>query len=97
MTRVVFHPEAEAEMTASARWYDERCPGLGRQFLAEIRAAIERIAASPESWGMVTEGIRRHLVHRFPFGILYRPEPERNYVLAVMHLHREPEYWKHRI
>ena len=97
MTPVVFHPEAEAEMAASARWYDERSPGLGKRFLSGVRAATERIAASPEAWGFVTEGIRRHLVHRFPFGILYRPEADRIYVLAVMHLHREPEYWKHRI
>ncbi len=97
MTPVVFHPEADAEMAASARWYDQRSPGLGKRFLSEVRAATARIAASPEAWGLAAEGIRRHLVHRFPFGILYREETDRIYILAVMHLHREPEYWRHRI
>ena len=97
MTPVVFHAEAQAEMAESARWYDGQRPGLGRRFLAEVRAAVVRIAASPEAWGCVTEQIRRHLVGRFPFGILYRVEADRIYILAVMHLHREPEYWRHRI
>jgi hypothetical protein len=28
---------------------------------------------------------------------LYRVEPERIYVIAVMHLHRRPSYWRSRI
>ncbi len=97
MTLVVFHPEAEAEMRASARWYEARSPGLGTLFLGEIESAVARIAANPEAWAAVKDKVRRHLVHRFPFGVLYRAEGERIFILSVMHLHREPEYWKHRM
>lgn len=97
MTGVAFHPEAEAEMLASAVWYEGRCAGLGLDFLGEVESAVSRIAASPEAWAIVTGDIRRHLVHRFPFGILYRADRNRIYILAVMHLHREPHYWEHRI
>ena len=96
MKRVLFHPEAEAEMTAAARWYEERAPGLGAALLDEVEAAIARIAASPEAWSIVTDDIRRHVLHRFPFGVLYRVRSDQVFVLAVMHLHREPHYWEHR-
>jgi len=33
---------------------------------------------------------------RFPYGVLYSIEPDRVYILAVMHLHRHPDYWKSR-
>jgi hypothetical protein len=28
---------------------------------------------------------------------LYRVEPNRIYILAVMHLHRRPRYWRSRL
>ena len=96
MTGAVFHPEAKAEMIAAAGWYDERVDGLGSAFLDEVEAAVARIVANPEAWAIVRGEVRRHLLHRFPFGILYRTEPDQIFVLAVMHLHREPHYWEHR-
>jgi len=39
---------------------------------------------------------RRSLVNRFPFGILYSVQNDQIYILAVMHLHKEPGYWKKR-
>ena len=44
----------------------------------------------------VTLGIRRVLVHRFPFAVLYAENDGGLLVLAVMHLRREPNYWAHR-
>jgi len=41
--------------------------------------------------------IRRCLTNRFPYGILYSIESDRIFILAVMHLHRDPDYWKHRM
>ena len=97
MTGVAFHPEAEAELLASANWYEERSPGLGEAFLAEVELAVQRVLASPEAWAIVTDQIRRHRVHRFPFAILYRVDPDQIYIVAIMHLHREPGYWEHRV
>jgi hypothetical protein len=96
MRRATFHPEAEAEMIASARWYEERSSGLGQQFLTEVESALQRVAATPEAWAIVEGDIRQHLLHRFPFGILYRDKHNGIDVLAVMHLRREPGYWSHR-
>jgi plasmid stabilization system protein ParE len=97
MTPVEFHPEAEAEMRATARWYEARSPGLGQSFLDAVDATTARIAANPGAFGFARPGIRRHLVRRFPFGILYQVEPDRVYVLAVAHSHRKPAYWMHRL
>ena len=45
----------------------------------------------------VFEGeIRRSLVKRFPYGILYSKEQKGIFIVAVMNLYRQPEYWKHR-
>jgi toxin ParE1/3/4 len=96
MKRVVFHPEADLEVVQSADWYDSEKPGLGASFLDEIDAALRRISATPDAFGTLTRDIRMHLLHHFPYGIVYRVEADRILVIAVMHLHREPHYWEHR-
>jgi hypothetical protein len=39
----------------------------------------------------------RCLVHVFPYAILYSIEAKYVLIVAVMHLSREPGYWRHRI
>ena len=70
-------------------------PGLGYQFAIEIFAAVERIKANPGMWPVLDDQVRRFLVHRFPYGVIYSVDEQRSQVLilAVMHLHRQPCYW----
>lgn len=41
--------------------------------------------------------VRRCLVNRFPFGVIYSVEQGEIFILAVMHLRRHPDYWKDRL
>lgn len=88
-----FHPEAAEEFEAAVDWYEAREIGLGLDFAAEIHAAIQRAAAMPDAWTRLTGNVRRVLVNRFPYGVLYEPVNTRLFVLAIMHLRREPGYW----
>jgi plasmid stabilization system protein ParE len=88
-----FHPEAETEFLAASDWYEERSTGLGLDLAAEVREAIGRAQSIPMAWQIVVPGIRRVLVHRFPYGVLYAHENGHVHVLAVMHLSRRPGYW----
>lgn len=92
-----FHPEAEAEFLDAIAYYEERAPGLGLDFSAEVRAAIQRILAFPKAWQVLDGDIRRALVHRFPYGVLYAVEENRIWIVAAMNLHRRPEYWRERL
>jgi len=73
-------------------------PGLGYQFAIEIVAAAERIKANTGMWPVLDDQVRRCLVHRFPYGVIYSVDEQRSRVLilAVMHLHRQPGYWSER-
>lgn len=91
------HPEAEEEFEAAVAWYEERETGLGLDFAAEVREAIRLAQSMPLAWPRMEETIRRVLVHRFPYGVLYSIEGDRLHILAVMHLRRRPGYWRERI
>jgi hypothetical protein len=93
----LFHPEAEAEFAEAIEYYEECEEGLGYDFAVEVYLSIQRIVSYPKAWQAIDEEIRRSLVRRFPYGILYSEEKEEIFIVAVMNLHRKPDYWKHRI
>ena len=94
---VLFHPDAELEFNAAIDYYEAIENGLGYDFSLEIASTIARIIDFQKAWLVIEGELRRALVKRFPYGILYAEDQDNIYIVAVMHLHREPEYWKHRI
>jgi len=58
---------------------------------------IQKIVDYPTMWPGLEDDIRRCLTNRFPYGVLYSIEANEIFILAVMHMHRDPDYWKHRI
>ncbi|VFN06687.1 MAG: Plasmid stabilization system protein ParE [Candidatus Kentron sp. G] len=99
MFDVEIHPAVYAELEHSRAWYEEHAGTLGIEFLDEVNKAIETVRESPLMWPFRDKGrdIRRYLVHRFPYAVIYRVEGQTIRVIAVMHLRRHPDYWRGRI
>lgn len=91
-----FHPEAEKELNVAIDYYENIEPGLGYDFAIEVHSTITRSVDFPKAWAVLEGDVRRSLVRRFPYGILYSEEKGGIFIVAVMHLHRKPGYWKHR-
>ncbi len=96
---VALEHDAENEMLEAARYYEQQQAGLGSDFLDEVEAGIERIAAGSDRFGYYrgSTTVRSVRLERFPYRLLFVLEPERAVIVAVMHLHRRPNYWKKRI
>jgi toxin ParE1/3/4 len=94
--RVRFHPEAETEMIEAAAYYEVQQADLGKRFLASVQDAINSIMINPRLYPAVDLDVRRCLTKVFPFGVLFRILPDQIVIVAVMHLARHPDYWKHR-
>jgi len=92
-----FHPEALEEYEQSARYYRSIDSRLSWRFVEEVEATIRRMRRHPLAYAIVEEDVRRSLVKKFPFGIYYTVEPDFLLVVTVMHLSRQPEYWKSRV
>jgi toxin ParE1/3/4 len=97
--RLELHPEARTELRSAALWYDERRPGLGDEFIAEVWAALDRVGDAPESYpawpGTPARGsvIRKATVQRFSYVIAFEKHERHLLVLAVAHAKRRPLYW----
>ena len=95
--KVRFLKPAQSELDDAVAWYNEQAAGLGVEFLDELDRAIRRTLTHPFSCQEIEPGLRRCLLARFPYGLVYGVEGDTVVVVAVAHLHREPRYWSDRI
>lgn len=92
-----FHPEAEHELTEAALHYDREVEGLGDRFLSEIRRATTLLGKNPRMGHRVEGQLRRVILRRFPFSLIYAHHADNIFILAVAHQRRRPGYWRTRL
>ncbi len=91
-----FHPEAEQEFIEAAAYYERQVMGLGERFGGEVRQVIERLLEYPELGSPINEDLRRLVLPRFPYVLIYSVTSDLLRVVAVAHAHRRPGYWRTR-
>lgn len=94
--RVVFSKYAKLELEDAVRFYDLKHAGLGERFEVEVKKAALRIAEYPTAWSSESDEIRKCLLHKFPYSLLYSIESDHIFIIAVAHQHRKPNYWVER-
>lgn len=62
---------AEAELWNAVDYYEDKVPGLGLDFEKNIRISLSTIREAPKRWPESRDGVRRILLERFPFAIIY--------------------------
>lgn len=82
------------EIGAALRYYQERAPDLGYEFLDEIRWVFAQILLNPQAGTLVEHDIRRRLTRRFPFSVFYLTSVDRVTILTVGHQRRNPDHWR---
>jgi plasmid stabilization system protein ParE len=92
---VILLPEAQDELDAAMRWYEDRRAGLGLEFLGVFDRALAQIAESAEVWSPGSR-YRRLILDRFPFVVVFEIRAEGIEVTAVAHARRNPGYWRTR-
>ena len=60
---------------------------------ADVQEASMRIVEYPQAWSVYRGDVRKCLLHRFPYSLLYSIEEDHILVIAVAHQHRRPYYW----
>lgn len=86
--------EAELDLLEAIRWYDERDQELADDLLRRVYKCIASVERSPRLFPIVHRQMRRALVRRFPYQILYEIESEEIIIYAIYHSARDPHVWK---
>lgn len=92
--RVVLTAEAREELREATKWYAQRSRRAAEHFVHAYKHARELIQGEPERWAEIEPGIRRVLLQKYPYSLLYAIEDDTAVVLAVKHHKRHPDYWR---
>lgn len=91
--RIEYHPAVAAELEEIRDFYEQSSPGLGVDFVNQFEQQIIAILAMPTRWMVVRDDLRRTLMKRFPYVILFRLVNEECIrVTVVKHEKRHPAF-----
>ncbi|MDP2829480.1 MAG: type II toxin-antitoxin system RelE/ParE family toxin [Sulfuricellaceae bacterium] len=91
--KVRFLSEADVEFRESARYYEDKAPGLGMAFIAEVHRVAAVVASQPGIGSPVDDELRKFVLRRFPYNMIYAVEGDEVVITAVAHHKRRPFYW----
>ena len=94
--RLVFRPEAEQEVAAAAEWYEARGSGLAAEFLRAFDVAVASVVRNPLQHPEVHPVLRRTLLRRFPYSLVYSVSDEEIVVVSCAHWRQNPRRWQRR-
>lgn len=95
--KIDFLDAAKSELDDAIAYYDEQRFGLGLEFEEELEQALERIDHYPEAWSPLSSRVRRCVLNRFPYSVIYSIRSEIIIIVAIQHHHKEPESWRSRV
>lgn len=92
-----FHPAASEEYARAVQYYAAVSPELGLHLHEEIERLIAEVRRQPTRFFRFRPPAQRALARQFPYSVVYLDEPERVWIVAVMHAKRRPNYWRERL
>lgn len=81
------------EIREAAAYYGLESAALRERFLLAVEEALQQVVTHPEAAAVVRGSVRRQLLRRFPYALLYAIRGNEVRILAVMHQKRRPYYW----
>ena len=85
------------EFHDAIKYYETQQIDLGIKFQNDVKSSIKRIKEFPDPYVAVKKNIRRCLLHKFNYSILYTIKDNYILIIAISHQHRKPDYLVDRI
>jgi hypothetical protein len=95
--KVSLLPPAQQALDEAFAWDESQVAGLGYGFLDEFNRAVRLVTTFPELYQQINPGIRRCLLNRFPYGLVYGVDDGMIVIVAVAHVKRRARYWFDRL
>lgn len=90
------HEDADRELNDVADYYDAESLGLGTAFLDQLDDGYQRILENPHAAAEIDPDIRKLVLAKFPYNLIYEIDGDVVLILAVAHQRRRPHYWRER-
>jgi toxin ParE1/3/4 len=89
-------PEAEADLAEAVRWYRSHGVQVVERFRRAVTSGLALIDQYPSGQPILYRTVRRVLVPRFPYTLLYYLDADDAVVFGCFHTARDPKNWQER-
>ena len=69
---------------------------LGSEFVRAVDGCFALIGRNPLAYAKVYQQVRRILIRRFPYAVMYVVEEDVITIIACFHVKRDPKQWQDR-
>jgi len=97
MYKIDISDDAEKDISTSTEYYEEQQKGLGKRFFNAVLKAFGLIQKNPKAYPLTDNNLRKHVMKKFPFVILYFVGEVVVQIIAVFHTSRNPEIIEKRL
>jgi plasmid stabilization system protein ParE len=94
--QLIISPEAEFDIQDAFEWYEQRSLGLGSEFVRAVDSCFSLIGRNPLAYPVVYRQVRRVLIRRFPYALMYVLEEDVITRITCFHVKRDPKQWQNR-
>jgi len=90
MYKIDISDDADNDIATSREYYEEKQKGLGKRFFNAVLNALGLIQKNPYTYQEIDNDLRRYVMKKFPFVILYFVGEVVIQIIAVFHTSRNP-------
>ncbi|MHB1426776.1 MAG: type II toxin-antitoxin system RelE/ParE family toxin [Gemmataceae bacterium] len=94
---VIIRPDAQMDIRTIHDDLEQVRAGLGGQFMARLRAVLERIEAFPEIYGVIWQDVRSARLKQFRYIVYYVVFSDRIEIIAMTHGSQDASVWQSRV
>jgi len=94
---LVFRREVAGDVVAAIIWYRNNRRGLDVDFRRGFEATLAAIERNPLQYQIVERGMRRVMLHGFPYAVMYTISEQQILVVGCRHARRNSAEWKRRL
>ncbi len=88
--------EAEQDLLEARDWYDKKQIKLGDDFMVAVDACFASIERNPEMFIFSHGRVRRALMKKFPYVVLFRVSEEEILIVGCLHTRQDRSKWEER-
>ncbi len=91
MYKIEISEDAEKDISTSTDFYEYKQKNLGKRFFNMVLKSFELILKNPYAYPKTNNNLRKHVMQKFPFVILYIVGETVIQIIAIFHTSRNPE------
>ena len=97
MTAYLYLEEADREFQEHIGYFDGVSRIVATKFVDDVEAAVSEIRQYPKIGAPLTRHVRKRVLTRFKYSILYVETPDEIIIVAIAPHRRRPGYWRRRL